>query len=165
MVGRGLFALCCIGLAGLFVASCSGKPSVPKELLELCRSSDLGDRSSAAAAFALAGAPAVDYVEIGLADASANCRWTAAGAAALLGTEANRLLTTLQSLKASDSNASVRQMAQMAANRVGGAAAGEPPDTVSLVVDSEAGALSLSVKPDDMLQGLRNVLEKRRNSK
>ena len=164
MRGYGLFALCSVGLAGLLVA-CSGKPSVSKELLDLCRSSDLGDRSSAAADFALSGAQAVDYVEIGLADASANCRWTAAGAAALLGTEANRLLSSLQMLKESDSNPSVRQMAQMAAHKVGGPAAGEPPDTVSLGVDSEAGAVSLSVEPDDMLQGLRNVVEKRRNSK
>lgn len=172
-----------IGIIGVLVAFCSRDApptdikggssvpssgpavSIPDEILQLCRSSELEQRSSAAASFALAGKQALRDIQTGLADASPNCRWSAAGAAALLGAEASPILDLLQTIKASDSSPSVRQMAQMAANRVGGAAAGEPPNTVSMDVDPEPGSISFSVRPGDMLQALKNVLEKKRSTK
>ena len=124
------------------------------ELLSELEADHPGTRWAALGKLSTYGQDAVPGLQRALADTNADVRWSAAGSLALIGPQAKEALPALVKLMSEDPDVAVREMAQLAANQIGGESVTEAPTTVRLNTSVQPGGLVLSEKPQDVLQRL-----------
>ncbi len=126
-----------------------------KQDIEALSHSDQHIRRKAIANLATRSQIAVPYLLSALNNPEGQTRWGTAGALALIGEPAKEALPLLTKIMLGDENIAVRQMAQLAANQIGGDQVTSLPYTVRLTVHTQPGKVFLSAKPEHMLKYLK----------
>lgn len=122
-----------------------------KKYIEALSDFDPDVLQKAIANLAARGDVSVPNLLTALSSSDAQVRWGAAGALALIGSPAEQVLPSLKNIMSADQNKAVRQMAQLAAYKIGGNNVILPPATVRLTIDAKPGGMVMSSKPEHML--------------
>ncbi|MCK4813864.1 MAG: HEAT repeat domain-containing protein [Candidatus Marinimicrobia bacterium] len=97
------------------------------------------------------GKDAVSILLKALKDTNANCRWSAAGALALIGQSAKEALPLLQSVMYEDSDQAVIDISQLAVSLISNNSLIHPPKYVRLTTSSKPGDLVIKAPYEKVL--------------
>jgi len=129
------------------------------KLVHDCESDDPGTRWRAAALLSTYSPAAIPILTDALASPAADVRWCACVALARMAPNAPATLKKLKTVMAKDADPAVRQVAQLAAHRIGGKEVALEPATVALAPLAEPGGFSFSVQPVHLFEMLGRQIE------
>jgi len=143
-----------IGCLAILILAAGCRKRIPKNRMDYLRSGKFEVALDAARTISREGPSAVPQIVEVLADPNPTTRWAAAASLCLIGTSARDAVPTLQSLAQGDKDISVRNMAKLALNQIGGPQLQKAPSIVSVFPAAAPGGISLSAKAQDALDAI-----------
>jgi hypothetical protein len=137
-------------------------PELTKKMSKEIRgfsSKDPGVRWKALARISTYEQDAVPLLIEAIQNANPDVRWCAAGSLALIGPKAKAALPNLLEVSSGDVNDAVKEMAQLAANEIGGDKTAPRPAKVRLITSVSPGGVSMSITSGMMLDRLRAEID------
>jgi len=135
-------------LTASFLTGCTDRAQQEiAKLMQDCESDNPGTRWRATAFLSTYNPAAIPVLTDALDSPKPNIRWCAAVALAKMAPDAPTALEKLKTMMSNDEDSSVRQAAQLAANRIGGEKVTSEPASIALSTSIESGSISLSCKP------------------